>query len=174
MGMALAEGTANDWIPIIFVDGYQVTHFTGSVFYSIFLLAMLIGRVTGGSFLGRFGRVPVLGTSALLALLVLSIVIFNNNLYLGAIGVFLWGIGASLGFPVGLSAAGDDPNGATERVAIVSTLGYLAFLVGPPLIGILGDSFGLLRSLIVVMFAVLISGILTPAAKKTEKNNFIA
>nr|WP_257467807.1 hypothetical protein [Paenibacillus sp. BGI2013] len=87
--MALAEGTANDWIPIIFVDGYKVTHFTGSVFYSIFLLAMLIGRVTGGKFLDRFRRVPVLGTSALLALLGLSIVILNDNLYAAAIGVFL-------------------------------------------------------------------------------------
>ncbi|WP_110821540.1 hypothetical protein [Paenibacillus illinoisensis] len=91
--------------------------------------------------------------------------IFNDNLYVGAVGVFLWGIGASLGFPVGRSVAGDNSNGAPERVAIVSTLEFLSSLVLIPLIGILSDSFGLVRSLIVVMIAVFISAILTPIVK---------
>ncbi|WP_260865754.1 MFS transporter [Paenibacillus xylanexedens] len=166
MGMALAEGAANDWIPILFVDGYNVTHLAGSIFYGIFLSAMLIGRIMGGNLLDHFGRVPVLAISSLLAIVGLSIVIFNTNPYWGSISVFCWGIGASLGFPVGLSAAGDNPNGATERVAFVSTLGYLAFLVGPPVIGILGESYGLLKSMLIVLVAVFIAGIFAPSAKK--------
>ncbi|UOK66200.1 MFS transporter [Paenibacillus sp. OVF10] len=131
MGMALAEGTANDWLPILFVDAYQVTHVTGTIVYGVFLLAMLIGRMSGGFLLDRFGRVPILVSAAIIAVSGLAVVILDINFYFAAAGVFLWGIGASLGFPVGLSAAGDNPNGATERVAFVSTLGYLAFLVGP-------------------------------------------
>ncbi|MFS0873102.1 MFS transporter [Paenibacillus xylanilyticus] len=168
MGMALAEGTANDWLPILFVDAYQVTHVTGTIVYGIFLLAMLIGRMSGGFLLDRFGRVPILVSAAILAVLGLAVVILNINFYFAAAGVFLWGIGASLGFPVGLSAAGDNPNGATERVAFVSTLGYLAFLVGPPFIGLLGESVGLLYALLVVIIAVLIAGFFSPAAKKIE------
>ncbi|PYY27905.1 Fucose permease [Paenibacillus illinoisensis] len=122
---------------------------------------MLIGRILFRS----FGRVSVLGISALLALVGVGIMIFNDNLYVGAVGVFLWGIGASLGFPVGRSVAGDNSNGAPERVAIVSTLEFLSSLVLIPLIGILSDSFGLVRSLIVVMIAVFISAILTPIVK---------
>ncbi|MCL6662004.1 MFS transporter [Paenibacillus amylolyticus] len=168
MGMALAEGTANDWLPILFVDAYQVTHVTGTIVYGVFLLAMLIGRMSGGFLLDRFGRVPILVSAAIIAVSGLAVVILDINFYFAAAGVFLWGIGASLGFPVGLSAAGDNPNGATERVAFVSTLGYLAFLVGPPFIGLLGESVGLLYALLVVIIAVLIAGLFSPAAKKIE------
>ncbi|MGF9696408.1 MFS transporter [Paenibacillus sp. MABNR03] len=168
MGMALAEGTANDWLPILFVDAYQVTHVTGTIVYGVFLLAMLIGRMSGGFLLDRFGRVPIMVSAAIIAVSGLAVVILDINFYFAAAGVFLWGIGASLGFPVGLSAAGDNPNGATERVAFVSTLGYLAFLVGPPFIGLLGESVGLLYALLVVIIAVLIAGLFSPAAKKIE------
>ncbi|MEO2212712.1 MFS transporter [Paenibacillus amylolyticus] len=171
MGMALAEGTANDWLPILFVDAYQVTHVTGTIVYGIFLLAMLIGRMSGGFLLDRFGRVPILVSAAILAVLGLSVVILNINFYFAAAGVFLWGVGASLGFPVGLSAAGDNPSGATERVAFVSSLGYLSFLVGPPFIGLLGESVGLLYALIGVIIAVLIAGLFSPAAKKIESTS---
>ena len=49
-------------------------------------------------------------------------------------GIVLWGFGAALGFPVGMSAAGDDPARAARRVSVVSTIGYGAFLAGPPLV----------------------------------------
>ena len=54
-------------------------------------------------------------------------------------GAALWGVGAALAFPVGMSAAADDPKHAAARVSVVSTLGYIAFLAGPPLLGYLGD-----------------------------------
>ncbi|MFC3803692.1 MFS transporter [Cohnella sp. GCM10012308] len=168
LGMALAEGTANDWLPIAFVDGYQVSHVAGTTIYGIFLAAMLAGRLSGGVFLDKYGRVPVLRVAALLGLVGLAIVIFSGNLLLGAVGVFLWGLGASLGFPVGLSAAGDDSRNAVQNVAFVSTIGYFAFLVGPPMIGLLGDQWGLLRALIIVLAAIFIAGIFSSAARKAN------
>ena len=54
-------------------------------------------------------------------------------------GLLLWGAGTALGFPVGISAAADDPRAAAGRVGVVSSIGYWAFLGGPPLIGYLGD-----------------------------------
>jgi hypothetical protein len=39
------------------------------------------------------------------------------------------------GFPVGMSAAADDPRHAAGRVSVVASIGYVAFLAGPPLIG---------------------------------------
>ena len=65
-------------------------------------------------------------------------------------GIVLWGVGASLGFPVGMSAAADDPAKAAARVSVVSTIGYTAFLAGPPLLGFLGSRFGVLNALLVV------------------------
>src|SRR3712207_9585632 len=54
-------------------------------------------------------------------------------------GVLLWGLGASLGFPVGMSAAADDPAHAASRASVVASIRHCAFLGGPPLIGFLGD-----------------------------------
>ena len=54
-------------------------------------------------------------------------------------GAACWGLGASLGFPLGMSAAGDEESRAAARVSVVSSIGYTAFLGGPPLIGLLAD-----------------------------------
>ena len=82
------------------------------------------------------------------------------------IGIFAWGLGASLGFPVGMSAAADEPSKAAARVAAVATVGYFAFLVGPPLLGFLGEQFGLLNAFWVVLVLIAVAFIATPAARE--------
>ena len=49
-----------------------------------------------------------------------------------------------------MSAAADDPSRAAARVSVVSTIGYSAFLAGPPLLGQLADRVGTLDALLVV------------------------
>ena len=77
--------------------------------------------------------------------------IFIPNAVVAAIAAVLWGLGAALGFPIGMSAAADDPRTAAARVSAVATIGYFAFLVGPPVIGFLGEHVGLLNALLVVL-----------------------
>jgi cyanate permease len=72
-------------------------------------------------------------------------------------GALLWGVGASLGFPVGMSAAADDPERAAVRVSVVSSIGYTAFLAGPPLIGLLAGHSGILMALFVVVGALVLA-----------------
>ncbi|PFW72002.1 MFS transporter [Priestia aryabhattai] len=171
LGMAFAEGSANDWLPLIMVDGYSVTPTMSSFAFGLFVAAMTIGRAIGGLLLDRLGRVLVLRISALLAIVGLLIVIFGGNYKFATIGIVLWGLGAAFGFPVGLSAAGDDPRGVAARVSAVATAGYLAFLVGPPFLGFVGEMIGLLRALIVVLITVTIAGLLSQAAKPIGKTN---
>jgi cyanate permease len=52
----------------------------------------------------------------------------------------------SLGFPVGMSAGADDPARAAARVSVISSIGYCAFLAGPPLVGFLGQHVGVLHA----------------------------
>lgn len=171
LGMAFAEGSANDWLPLIMVDGYNVTPTMGSFAFGLFVAAMTVGRAIGGLLLDRLGRVLVLRISALLAIVGLLIVIFGGSYAFATIGIVLWGLGAAFGFPVGLSAAGDDPRGVAARVSAVATAGYLAFLVGPPFLGFVGEMIGLLRALIVVLITVTIAGLLSQAAKPIGKTN---
>jgi MFS family permease len=166
LGMAFAEGSANDWLSIASVDGHHVSNGTGALIFGIFVTAMTAGRLGGVLVIDRFGRVPVLRASAVLAAVGLAIFIFVPNVVVACVGVVLWGLGTALGFPVGMSAAADDPRKATARVSAVATIGYAAFLIGPPVIGFLGEHFGVLNGLLVVLVLVAISGFLSGAARE--------
>ena len=105
---------------------------------AVFLTSMTAGRVLGTGLLDRHGRVPVLRALLALAAVGCLLVVFANAT-LAFVGAVLWGLGASMGLPVGISAAADDQRGAARRISVVSTIGYTAFLAGPPLLGWLGD-----------------------------------
>lgn len=166
LGMAFAEGTANDWLAIAMVDGHGVDQPTGAIALAVFVGSMTVGRVAGVRILDRFGRVPVLRGSAVLAVIGLAAVILVDDPVIAMIGIVLWGLGAALGFPVGMSAAADDPRTAAARVSVVATVGYCAFLVGPPLIGFLGHEIGVRGALAVALVLIVIAGICSGAARE--------
>lgn len=170
LGMAFAEGSANDWLSLSMVDGYGISNAGGAAVFGIFVTAMTLGRLFGGKVLDRFGRVPVLRGTAVFAVVGLLLVILGPNVGVAIVGVVLWGLGASLGFPVGMSAAADDPKTATASVAAVATIGYFAFLIGPPLIGFLGEQIGLLNAFWVVAVLAIIAGLCAPAAREPARS----
>lgn len=165
LGMAFAEGSANDWIALAMVDGRGMTNAEGALWLGFFTAGMMIGRIGGVYLLDRFGRVPVLQWSAATALLGLSLVLLVDVPVVSLVGTLLWGLGSSLGFPVGMSAAADNPEGSAARVSAVATVAYSAFLIGPPLIGAIGEVTGLLTALWVVVALIAVSFIAAPAAK---------
>ena len=75
-------------------------------------------------------------------------------------GVALWGIGASLGFPLGVSALSTDPVMTPARVSVLATVNYGAALIGPPLLGIIADHIGYHRALAFVALPVLLAIVL--------------
>lgn len=166
LGMSLTEGSANDWLALTMVDGHGFSNEGGAFVLALFLTAMTLGRVLGVPLLERFGRVAVLRATAAMAAAGLLLVIFAEATPLVITGVVLWGVGASLGFPVGMSAAADEPRLAAARVGTVSAIGYLAFLAGPPLLGLLGDVVGLRLALLAVLAFVVLSLITSPVARE--------
>ncbi len=165
LGFAFTEGSANDWIAVALVDGHRSTETVGALAFGLFVAAMTVGRLFGGSALERFGRVGVLRTTAACALVGLLMVLIGGSTPLALVGALFWGLGASLGFPVGMSAAADDPARAAARVSVVSSIGYTAFLAGPPLIGLLAQLNGILVALFVVVGA-LVLGLLASGATR--------
>lgn len=163
LAMAFAEGAANDWLPLLMVDGYEVSATAGSLTFLVFAASMTFGRFTGGPLLERFGPVKVVRISAVLAALGLAVVIVSPSPVMAGIATVLWGLGASLGFPVTVSAAGDHPRDAAARVAAVSTAGYVAFLVGPPALGFLADHVGLRLTMTVVLALLIVASTLAGA-----------
>ena len=164
LAAAFTEGSANDWMAVAFVDGHGVSAAMGVFALAVFLVFMTIGRIAGTSILDRHGRVPVLRVLFGCALLGSVLVVFGSTT-LAYIGAAIWGIGASLGFPVGMSAAADDPQRAAMRLSVVATIGYAAFLAGPAVIGFVGDYVGVLRALTVVGLVSVLALLVVPAAR---------
>jgi predicted MFS family arabinose efflux permease len=170
--MAFTEGTGNDWLGIATIDGYHTSAAVGTLTLDIFLAAMTIGRWFGPGILDRHGRVLVLRICAVTALAGLLLVVFGHTYALEVVGAVLWGLGASLGFPTGMSAAADDPQHAAARVSAAASIAYLAFLAGPPTIGFVANHLGVLHGLTVaaglLAIAVLICGACAPLEPAAE------
>ena len=168
LAMALTEGVANDWLGVAMVDGYGAPAWLGAAAFALFVAAMTAGRVGGTVLLDSFGRVAVLWGSMAVAAVGVLLVVLGSVPALVVPGIVLWGLGASLGFPVGMSAAADDPVKSAARVSVVSTIGYTAFLGGPPLLGFLGSHVGVLDALLVVSIILVPSAFAVPAARRAE------
>jgi cyanate permease len=165
LGATLTEGAGNDWIAKAAVDGLDASEATGALLFALFVAAMTGMRFLGGIVIDRFGRVAVLRASMAAAALGLGLFVFAGNVVLAGIGAALWGVGAALAFPMGMSAAADDPKHAAARVSVVSTIGYVAFLAGPPLLGYLGDLTGIHMALLAIVAPILVALLLAGVAK---------
>ncbi|UFU02457.1 MFS transporter [Ruania suaedae] len=166
LAAALTEGAANDWLALAVVDGFDAPNEVGAIGLAIFLLGMTAMRFLGTALLNRFGRVVVLRLCTAMAIAGLAIFTLVPVMPVAMAGGALWGMGAALGFPVGMSAASDDPAKAAARLAVVSTIGYAAFLVGPGVLGLLGEIVGTRHALLVIMVP-LVAGLLAiPAARE--------
>jgi fucose permease len=166
--LAVTEGTANDWLAVALIDGYDVSHWVGVAGFSLFVASMTAGRLVGPVLLDRYDRAPVLWATMAAAFVGVLLIVLGGHPVAVVTGIVLWGVGASLGFPVGMSAAADDERNAAARVSVVSTIAYTAFLAGPPLLGFVGDQVGTLDALLVVALLLVPSAVLVPAARKPE------
>ena len=135
LAFTLAEGSANDWLALALVDGYDARHFVGVAGFALFVTAMTTGRLLGPILLDRFGRVPVLLASAVAAFVgLLTVIVSGEPARRG--GHRRLGTGRRAGLPGRDERRRRRPRRAARRVSVVSTVGYGAFLTGPPLLGL--------------------------------------
>ncbi|MCI1018552.1 MFS transporter [Microbacterium sp. C5A9] len=171
LGMSFAEGGANDWLALGVAEDHGGGTALGAAALATFSVAMTAVRIFGGPLVDRFGRVAVLRVLAVAAASGILLFILAPSLPLVFAGAALWGIGASLGFPLGMSAAADDPAKAAARVSAAATIGYISFLGGPPVLGFISEHIGLLNTLYILVGLVVLSGLFSGAARplRTEE-----
>ena len=166
--MTFTEGTSNDWLSLAVIGGYHTPPALGTLTLAVFLAAMTTGRWFGPAFIDRHGRVPVLRACAVTALAGLLLIEAGGLPGAGGLlpvalaGAVLMGLGTSQGFPVGISAAADDPRYAPGRVSTAASIGYVAFLAGPPAVGFLADNAGVLRGLSITGVLLIVAFLLCP------------
>lgn len=166
--MALTEGSAYDWLPLLLVDEHGFSAAWGSMIFVVFAAMMTLGRFGGSFLLQRFGRLVVVRTSIALAALGVACIALGNSQWLAGLAVMCWGMGAALGFPVALSAAAEGGEQMNERVQAVATIGYVALLVGPPALGFVGQALGLRGAMLVVLAFVVAAMFMSRAMRSAD------
>lgn len=170
LGSALAEGAAGDWTAIAVVSGFSQTQTIGALALAVFYAAMLATRLLAPSIVGRIGRVAALRACAAATLIGVGLFSLSPWLPLALLGSFIWGFSAALGFPLGVSAAADDPLRAPTRVAVVSTIGYCAYIIGPAVIGELSARLGYRQGLLFLVVPAVIGLLVAGAARPTARD----
>lgn len=91
LGLALAEGAAHDWLPLLMVDGYQFSSAQGTLIYLLFTIGVTVARLSGQWLLQRLTRLQLMRASAVLGGVGLLMVICAQNALWGGVAVVLWG-----------------------------------------------------------------------------------
>ena len=137
----MVEGAMFDWSGVYFIDVIHVDGELTGMGYTTFMIAMAGMRFLADSFAGRFGLRRVLQTSGVLATIGLLLAVILPQLIPSLLGFLLIGMGVSSVVPMVYSAAGKSKTmSAGMAITAVSSLGFIGFLIGPPLIGFIADA----------------------------------
>ena len=140
----MVEGAMFDWSGVYFIDVIHVNSELTGMGYTTFMIAMAGMRFLADAFAGRFGLRRVLQTSGMLATIGLLLAVILPQLIPTLLGFLLIGMGVSSVVPMVYSAAGKSKTmSAGMAITAVSSLGFMGFLIGPPLIGFIADALSL-------------------------------
>nr|WP_260867441.1 MFS transporter [Streptomyces sp. SAJ15] len=134
---AYGEGAMADWAALHLDQDLGASPGMAAAGYSLFALAMTVGRLTGSALLERLGQTRALvagGATAAAGMLLGSLA---PVLPLALAGFAVTGLGLANIFPIAIGRAG--ALAGPDGVATASTLGYAGMLLGPPTIGFLAD-----------------------------------
>jgi fucose permease len=148
---AWAEGAANDWLALMLHDDRDASAAAAAAGFAVFATAMTLGRVVGNKVVNTWGRVPVRRVGSVVAAVGVVLLLTVPLLAVGYAGALLWGLGIAIAFPLAMSAAGETPGRGPAAIAMVATIAYSGFLVGPPLIGTIAHATSLNGGLWVVV-----------------------
>lgn len=145
------EGCMFDWSGIYFRDIVKAPAQFVTVGYTVFMCTMATGRFIADSMVTKFGTIKVLQASGCLITAGLLTAVFFPSFYTAAFGFFLTGFGVSSVVPLTYGIAGKSTKVKTGiAISLVSSVGFLGFLFGPPVIGYIAEvlnlqwSFGLM------------------------------
>ncbi len=141
---ALGEGAITDWAALYQIQDLGYAESVAPTAFTVFSVAMVAMRLSGDRIIARFGPVTVARWSGLIAVAGCLLFVSGLNIWAVWTGCFIMGIGYAVQFPLAMSRAASDPHMSKgSALAAVATLGYGAFLFGPPLLGFIGGAFSL-------------------------------
>ncbi len=157
-GIALTEGAIADWSAVYLRDVFAAKGASVGLGYAAFASMVAFGRFMGDRLKQRFGARTTAEMCGIVSLAGIALVFLTPHLILAYLGFALVGIGVSVGFPLGVSAAAqqtDKPSAAS--VATLTFVALLGFLVGPVMIGLVAQGLGMRLGLLMLALPLILS-----------------
>ncbi|MDX2285012.1 MAG: MFS transporter [Bacteroidia bacterium] len=156
------EGAIADWSAVLLRDYLGAGESSAGLAYAGFSLAMTAGRFSGDTLIARFGSRQISVGGALLGAAGMLAAVLAATPGQAIAGFTLAGLGYSCVVPIVFRAAANTPGVPASRgIAAVTSIGFLGFMGGPPLLGLIGDQLGLRMALsLMVALALLAAALL--------------
>jgi MFS family permease len=149
---AMSEGTMADWSSLYYRQIINQPHVVSALGYTAFALFMSIGRFVGDPLIERWGHGIILKGNGVLIAIGMITALVSTIPALVMIGFALVGLGVSSIFPVVYMLASKEKSMLpSAALAAVSSVGFIGFLVGPPIIGFVAQVVGLRLALAIVI-----------------------
>ena len=159
-----AEGVMYDWCVLYLKQELRLGQDVAAMGYAAFTAAMAVARFGGDALRARCSERSLLRASAGLSAVSMAVVLASGHPVVAVIGYALVGAGLAPVVPILFNAATRVPGTSrAAAIAAVSSIGYLGFMIGPPLIGGLAQAVSLTAALWVVVLA---SALLAIGARK--------
>ncbi len=147
----VCEGTMFDWSGVYFQKVVAVPKELTTLGYAAFMGTMAGGRFIGDRIATRFGKQKILEASGIVITTGLLVAVIFPTIITATIGFLLVGFGVSSVIPLVYSAAGRSKTlSPGVALAAVSSIGFLGFLLGPPMIGFIAQAFSLRWSFTII------------------------
>jgi MFS family permease len=169
----MAEMSAGTWVPIALTQaGYSGSD--AALLFGVFWIVITVGRLLGGFVVDAIGRSNTILISALIGSSGVAVFIAQDLINQPLLGLVLWGLGISMGFPMSIAAMGDDERMAPARINMIITVVYISSITVGPALGSVGQVYGLFVAFVIPLLFLLVAAILSPITKpeasKTEAN----
>lgn len=166
----LAEGAMADWSAVFLRQELNAGPGLAAAGFAVFSATMTVGRFTGDWLTNRLGALMMIRLGSGLAALGLGLAVVVTNAWIVLAGFALVGAGLAVIVPIVFSAAARMRGIASgPAIAVVTTTGYLGFMVGPPAIGFLADLITLRGALGLVAALIVVMGLLSGTVRAAEE-----
>jgi MFS family permease len=157
----MGEGSMADWTVNYMENVTLSSKSIAPIALSAFATAMTLGRIFGDSVRIKLGDTKLIVVGGIISTAGLGVALLFPQPYVSIAGFFFVGLGLSTIVPIAYSIAGN-AKGLPQGVglAMVTTVGYTGFLVGPPIIGFIADVTNLRFGLLVVLVLLVLMTIL--------------
>ncbi len=144
MSAMLVEGASIDWSVIFMREIHSASPFISGFSLAMAAFSQALVRFFGDNLLNKFGPILISVASLFFMFLGIFVVVLSNSSILAILGFLFLGAGSAVIFPMAISiAASRSDRPAETNVASLTQFAFGMFLLGPPILGFVGEAYSL-------------------------------